>query len=139
MATGDFPCTPVYEEGDRLNCVAGTSGNVQGKRFVVAAADKQPGWAGLTTSTAGGRIIVARAGAGVKALGVAAWDALDGDAVTTYRAGKVVPVVAGATVTAGSEVESDSTGRCINLASGKACGYCVAGATVGNDALIVLY
>jgi hypothetical protein len=63
MATGDFPCTPVYEEGDRLNCVAGTSGNVQGKRFVVAAADKQPGWAGLTTSTAGGRIIVARAAA----------------------------------------------------------------------------
>jgi hypothetical protein len=138
MATGDNSVTPVYEECDRLNCVAGTSGNVQGGRFVVAAADKQPGWAGLTTSTAGGRIVVARAGAGVKALGVANWDASDGDAVTVLRE-QAVPVVAGATVTAGSEVESDSTGRCINLASGKACGYCIAGATVGLDALIVLY
>lgn len=129
-------CIPLYEDGDRINCIAGTSGVVTGCRFVSPAADKQPGWQALTTSTAGGHVVVARTGAGARALGVAQMDAADGAQLAAYRR-LVCPVICGAAVVAGVEVESDSTGRAITLGTGKANGIALSTTTAAGQAVLV--
>lgn len=133
----DIAWIPYYEDSHRLPCVAGTTGNVTGGRFVQVAAAQQAGWNGLDTAASGGHPVVKRCLAGVKALGVAGWTAADGVEVTVYR-GHTVPVVAGAAVTAGAEVESDSTGRAITLASGRPCGIALSTAAAAGDPLLVV-
>ena len=51
----------------------------------------------------------------------------------------VIPVTAGAGITFGQEVEVGAAGKAVPLASGKAAGMCLSGATNGNDAIIKLY
>jgi hypothetical protein len=137
----DISVIPYYEDSHRMPCVAGTSANVTGGRFVDVAAAQQAGWAGLDSSLtpAGGHAVVARCAAGLRALGVAGWTVADGLEVTVYR-GHTVPVVAGAAITAGAEVESDSQGRAIALATGRACGKALSTTTAaGQMVLVVVY
>jgi predicted RecA/RadA family phage recombinase len=137
MGMNDNPCIPFYEPGKSITCQA--SATVTGKRFVAISGNRQSGPA-LSTATDGGNYLVAPAGAGVRAFGVSGHDAASGEKVKVRRgSGWVLPVTAGGTITAGAEVECDSVGRAIALASGKALGIATTGATSGNDAEIALY
>lgn len=130
-------CIPFYEPGGRLTAQATAA--VTGKRFVGISGNRVSGPA-LNTATDGGNYRVAHATAGSKALGVAAHDAGSGDKVPVIAVpGSVVPVRAGADLTAGVEVEVGTNGQAIPLASGIAVGLCMTGATSGNDAEIRLY
>jgi hypothetical protein len=94
----------------------------------------------LNTSTDGGVMGVAPAGAGVRAIGVAAHDQATVGGMIGFvgTPGRVVVGTAGATVAVGAEVESDSTGRAITLASGKSLGKALSAATVGVDLYVKL-
>jgi hypothetical protein len=130
-------CTPFYEGEGRISCYVGTA--VTGKRFVGISGNRQAGPA-LNTSTNGGNYTIAHATAVSKAFGVSSYDGAVGDILPVIiEPGTVVPVTAGANIAAGAEVEVGSNGQAITLASGKAVGLCVNGATSGNDAEIKLY
>lgn len=60
--------------------------------------------------------------AAAKALGVAQFDTDSGDEISVLN-GPVEVVEAGAAISAAGEVEADSVGRAITLASGESCGY----------------
>jgi hypothetical protein len=110
---------------------------ITGKRFLDVSAAVSPA---LNTSTDGGVMGVAPAGAGVRAIGVAAHDQATVGGMIGFvgTPGRVVVVTAGATVAVGAEVESDSTGRAITLASGKSLGKALSAATVGVDLYVKL-
>lgn len=130
-------CIPFYEDADTISCYVGTA--VTGKHLVAISGNRQAGPA-LNTSISGGNYTVAPAGAGVKAFGVAAYDGAVGDVITVLTGpGTVLPVTCSANITAGVEVEATSGGQVQTLASGKAVGMCVNGATSGGDAEIKLY
>lgn len=128
-------CYPYYEPGQRITGQATAA--VTGKRFVRVSGNRGP--VGLTTSVAGGNVLVAHAAAGGPALGVAEHDAASGDKVGVITTGATVPVTAGAAIGFGDEVESDASGRAIPLATGKPLGYALADAGNGTDAQIKLY
>lgn len=128
---------PYYEPATALTAHVGSA--VTGKRFVAISADRQAGPA-LNTSSAGGNVVVAPCGAGVKAHGVAARDQATGGKVKVYIQNCVVPVTCGAVaLVAGVEVQSDATGQAIVLAGGRACGRVLANCAIGADAQILLY
>jgi hypothetical protein len=109
---------------------------ITGKRFVDVSAAMNPA---LNTALDGGVVSFAPAGAGVKAFGVAVYDAAINAMVPVVGTpGRIVPVTAGGTVTAGQEVETDATGRAITLATGKSLGKALTSATVGNDVFVKL-
>ena len=58
---------------------------------------------------------------------------------STPAPGWIVPVTAGATLTAGQEVQTDATGQAIPFAAGVKAGYVLNGAASGADAEIALY
>ncbi len=120
-------CVPYFRPA--ANITGHATANVTGKRFVAVSNNLQTD----------GSISVAHAAAGAKAFGVVAYDAASGEKVGVLRAGHIAPVTAGGTIAAGAEVEVGSNGQAITLASGKAVGYAVTGATNGNDARIALY
>jgi hypothetical protein len=139
MAKGDNAILPLYEDADHLTGRA--TGAITGGRFVAVSGDLEasPLLNASSPSTTGGNIKVAQAGAGVRALGVAAYDAAaDGDKIHVYAGRFVVPMVAGANITAGVQVESDAAGKPITLASGIANGIAVSTATTGNTVYIAL-
>lgn len=117
--------TPLFHPAHHVTARA--TGTVIGKRFVNISADTGDD----------GMIQVALAGAGVAAFGVAAADIATGATGLILCAG-ILPVTAGGTITAGSEVEVDATGRAVALASGKAVGQAVESATVGADVMVAL-
>lgn len=126
MATNE--CIPFKEPGGDVTAQA--SAGVTGKRFLAITGNLQ----------ADGSITVAHAGAGVRVVGVSKYDAASGAKVGVIRGSKmVVPVTAGANISAGAEVESDAQGRAIPLASGKAAGYVETAATSGQDARVCLF
>jgi hypothetical protein len=116
---------PFYSEGYIFTCHAAAA--VTGKRFVA-----------VTANQVDERPAVSPAGAGVAVLGVAAYDAPLGGGVTVYRKPSVMPVTAGAALTAGQQVQSDAAGRAIPLAAGIAVGFALADAANGADAKIAL-
>lgn len=80
--------------------------------------------------------------AGEAALGVCGWDLATGNVGKVYKSGQglILPIVAGATITAGQEVMTDATGRAIPwTTTNKALGYAVDSAASGADAEIALY
>jgi hypothetical protein len=83
---------------------------------------------------------VAHTGAGLKALGVAVWDASgDGETLAVIAQSKaIVPVVSSGAIAAGAEVESNATGVAITLASGRPLGLAVA-AAAGNIVYVQLH
>lgn len=111
---------------------------ITGKRFLDVSAALT---LGLNTSTDGGVMGVAPAGAGVRAIGVSIYDqpTVGGMVGFVGTPGRVVIVTAGATVAFGAEVECDASGRAITLASGKSLGKALTGATVGNDLVVKLH
>jgi hypothetical protein len=121
---------PLFRPGSDVTCL--TTGAVTGKRLVGVSA---------TVDATTGLIKVAHAGAGVRALGVAAYDAASGARVPVIAGpGTIVHVTSGAAITAGAQVEVGTTGRAITLASGVAVGHALstaAGADV--DVLVRLY
>jgi hypothetical protein len=136
-------CIPFYDDGDELTVHAAVA--LTGKRFAKITG-RQSGYragtggvANLDTSGVGGNYVGDIPTGGTdKTYGVVQYDVAAGEKVTLLRR-KILPVTAGATVTVGSEVEVDSAGRVINLASGKAVGLCLVGATIGLDAEIAVY
>lgn len=124
-----------FDPGDDLTGQA--SAPVTGKRFVVPSGAKQVASQALANDTLGGNIPVAHAGAGVKPLGVSTYDALAGEKVPVMRGHKVVPVEAGAAMTAGQEVQSDATGRAITLAAGRPAGMVLNSPTAAGQTAIV--
>lgn len=79
---------------------------------------------------------------GEASLGVAGSDlAVGGPVGKVYKhgVGHILPVRAGAAITAGQEVQTDATGQAIPLAGGKALGYAVDSAASGADCEISLY
>lgn len=117
--------TPLFRPGFDLTVRA--TGTVIGKRFVKISA----------TRASDGLIQVAQATAGVAGFGVATADIASGALGTIMRIG-ILPVTAGGTITAGAQVEIDSVGRAIALASGIAVGTAVESGTTGNDVMVAL-
>ena len=130
-------CIPNYDSGEDLTgfCEAA----VTGKRFVAISDPKKVASQALSTGVDGGNIVVSPCGAAAKAIGVAGYDAAINTLVPVIRGHKVVPMTSGAAVTAGVEVESDSTGRAITLAAGKALGVALTTAGAADvDILVAL-
>lgn len=130
-------CMPYYEPGTRITGHA--SAGITGKTFVAPSGNIQSGPL-LASTSEGGNIVVATCTAGARALGVAGYDVASGEKCPLLTGpGMVVPVTAGGTIAAGAEVEVGSGGKAITLASGKAVGLCLTGATNNNDAMVRLY
>ncbi|CAN5208586.1 hypothetical protein BH11ACT6_BH11ACT6_03700 [soil metagenome] len=116
-------CIPLYTPGWSITCE--TTAAVSAKTFV-----------GLTGAMAGGLPKVATATAGSRPWGVAATDAPSGGRVMTYRGPSgalVLPVIAGAAITAGTPLEVGSFGRVVPRTTGVKVGMAldtVAGADV---------
>ena len=129
-------CLPFKESGSAVTAKATAA--VTGKRFVKISGDRT---GGPSLSTDVENVYqVAPAAAGDRAIGVAGWDAATGELVKIYtKPGIIVPVTAGAALTAGQEVQSDATGQAIVLAAGKALGIVMSAAASGADAEIKLY
>ena len=134
-------CIPFYEDGDELTgyCTAA----VTGKRFVMISGDRLsgPGLVLSSTDTSGGNYRIAPATAAGRIAGVAARDAAIGDTVLFLRGpgAGILPVTAGAAITAFEEVEVGAGGTAVPLASGVAVGVAMSGAANGADAEIALY
>jgi hypothetical protein len=124
-----------FDPGDDLSAQA--EATVTGRRFVAISDPKQIGSAALANDTFGGNIVVSLAGAGAHAIGVATYDATAGQKVPVMRGHKVVPVEAGAAMTAGDAVQSDATGRAILLAAGAKLGIVLNSPTAAGQVAIV--
>lgn len=135
-------CIPYKEPGSATTFKA-TAG-VTGKRFVAPSGNRTGGAAGGLSSDLANVLQCAHAGAGVKPLGVAKRDVANGALGGAHATpGMVVPVTAGATITAGQEVMSDASGQAIphvpGTATNRAAGLALTGAANGADAEIRLY
>lgn len=133
MTSVQNECVPLYESGDRVTIVA--DGAVSGRRAVKVNASKG-------VSFPGGNLHVIQAVAGDRPDGIAVWDLATGEVGGMIREG-VVPVDAGATVTAGQQVMIDATGRVITwtFAASNAnypIGKAWTDATVGNPCVVAL-
>ena len=133
---------PFYEEGDELTCYCTAA--VVGMTFVKISGPRQPGGPNLvggaiTDAVVGGNVSVAPAAAGDKVFGVAMYDQAIGNLVPVYRHPKVMPVTAGAALTAGQEVQSDANGNAIPLAAGKAAGQVLDACASAGIAQVSLY
>lgn len=131
MTTVQNELIPLYEPGKRITIVA--DGAISGRRAVKVNASKGQ-------SFPGANLHVIQAVAGDRPDGIACWDLATTETGSMIRDG-VVPIDAGATVTAGQQVMVDATGRVIT--------YVVAGtnypigkawtdATVGNPCYVAL-
>jgi hypothetical protein len=116
---------PFYTEGYIFTCHVNAA--VTGKTFVKVAAN-----------AVDGRPAVGPAAAGNPALGVAGYDAPQNAGVTVYRAPSVMPVTAGAAITAGQQVQADANGKAVPLSTGTALGIALADAAANDDAKIAL-
>lgn len=119
-------CIPYYEGGCRLT--GNPDSAVTGKTFVQVAGPRSDGE----------NILVETCAAEGRSLGVASMDAAEGEKVTIITEG-VVPVTAGANITAGQEIESDAAGKAVPLATGLALGLAIDDASSGADSQIKLY
>src|SRR3954468_5155373 len=129
-------CYPLFETSD---VTFQATAAVTGKRFLSISADITSG-PGLSATSEGSNLRMAHAAAGAKAFGVSKYDVASGAKGGVYGTpGRVVPVTAGGTVTAGQQVEVGTTGQAITLASGIAVGLAVTSATSGNDVFVKIY
>lgn len=131
-------CIPFKEEAGSITAKA--TATITGKTFVKISGNRTGGGAaGLGTDLAN-VYQVAPCTAGAKALGVARYDCANGALVGVYtQPGIIVPVTAGATITAGQEIEVDAAGKAIPFAAGIKVGYAMTGAAAAADAEIKLY
>ncbi|NKU21735.1 DUF2190 family protein [Rhodococcus hoagii] len=120
-------CTPLFKPGRDVTVLTTTA--VTGKTFVAVTGDPD---------TRTGLIKAGTAAAGARPFGVASRTAPNGTALLVLRGG-ILPVTAGAAITAGQEVEVGASGRAIPLNTGKSVGTAVKGAANGADVLIALH
>jgi predicted RecA/RadA family phage recombinase len=132
-------CTPYYEPGARPTGRAFGSA-VVGKRFVAIAAKKDPGSAGLDAGATGGNILIAPAGANdAKTFGVAEHDAAIGKTTAVLRGGFIVPVTAGAAITAGQKLAVGALGKAIPVATTETMvGLALTDAALDADCVVAL-
>ena len=76
--------------------------------------------------------------AGAAVFGVLGYDGVDGQFIHVNVAG-VVPVTAGADVTAGTQVQTNALGQAVPHTTGVAVGYALANAASGNAVPVKLY
>jgi hypothetical protein len=138
MAKGDNAILPLFQDADEITCAVASGQSVTGGRFVSPSGGFQssPLLNATTPATDGGNIQIAQTGAAARALGVASMDAGSTEKVMVYTGRFVIPMIAGANITAGQEVESDAAGKPIPLASGRPNGIAVSTATSGNTVYI---
>lgn len=110
---------------------------ITGKRFVDVTTGLNPA---LATTVDGAMPTFGAPAAGAKALGVAIYDqpTVGKPVGIVGTPGRIVPVTAAGTIAAGAEVEVQTDGRVVTLASGKAVGKAVSAGTTGNDVFIKL-
>src|SRR3954453_19489450 len=109
MAVGDNPVIPLFEEGHRPT--AAEAAAVVAGKFIKIGADLQasPILNVATPLTGGNLMQVVQCVAGDRCIGVAVWDGPTiGDVVPIIALPLVVPMVAGAAITFGQEVQSDA-------------------------------
>jgi len=132
-------CIPLFEEGDRIPCVVATGQSVVGKTFVQFDSFVGPA---ISDSPLGAENIRCRTAAAAGAsgtLGVAAWDAAAGTPVTVIGGARfIVPVTAGAAITAGQQLDNDAAGKVIPHASGVVVGQAMTAAASGADCYVRL-
>lgn len=133
-------CTPYYEPGARVTGRA-FGAPVVGKRFVAIAAKKDPGSAGLDAGATGGNINIAPAAANdAKYFGVAEHDAAIGKTTAVLRgSGFIVPVTAGAAITAGQKLAVGALGKAIPVATTETyVGLAITDAATDADCVVAL-
>jgi hypothetical protein len=139
MAYMDNAVIPLFEEGHRPSAAAAAA--VFGGKFVKIGADMQASpILNVGTPLVGGNLMqVVQCVAGDRAIGVSGWDAPTiGDVVPIISIPIVVPMVAGAAVTFGQEVQSDAAGLPIPLAAGKSNGIALNSAAGGAIVWVAL-
>lgn len=94
------PAVPFWDEANSVTCHA--SAAITGKRFV-----------GISGNRTGDNPTVSMAAAAAAPVGVSAYDAGAGTKLTVYTGHEVMPVEAGAAITAGTLLIADGTGRAI--------------------------
>lgn len=118
---------PLFRPGQAVTAL--TTAAVTGKTCVAISA---------TIDATTKLVKVATAGAGVRAFGVAGADIASG-ATGLIQRGGIIPVTAGAAITAGAEVEVGTGGKVITLASGKAVGMALETGANNVDCLVWFY
>lgn len=131
-------CIPVFEPADRVTGKVTPAGGVRGKRFLQVTGDITGGLYGTEN------VNVGECGAGIKSVGVSAYDAVQNEQVPMIADHSWVPMPAGAAIVAGVEVMSDAQGRPIphvpGTATNRANGLALTSqGTVDADVLIKLY
>lgn len=120
-------CIPLYRPGHDVSAVATTA--ITGKTFVDWSAALTTGLPSVATATAAGKVA-----------GVASYDAASGARVAIQRGkGLIVPVTAGAGITALAEVEVGTGGKVVTASSGVKVGRALSAGTNNNDCFIELY
>lgn len=149
-------CIPLKVPGETITVQA--TGAAGGKRFCKISAARVgggltggtskvttagPGYGAntLSTDTVDAVQVIQCSVSGEAVLGVCGWDLATGNVGKVYTRGhgNVLPIIAGATITAGNEVQTDANGAAIPKAAGIAVGYALDGAASGADAEILLY
>jgi hypothetical protein len=120
-------CIPYFDNGDQITCA--TVSGVTGKRFVSVGGAPVGGIGGVGLF----RVETTGAGAG-GCIGVAAYDApANSNVSVVHEPSIIVPVTAGAGITAGNFVQSDAQGRAIPFSAGVKLGIALDTVLSGAD------
>jgi hypothetical protein len=141
-------CIPYKEEADRITGKVTPAAGATGKRIAVVTGPRTSTLVasgqgqGLVADASADKANVYSVGqatvAGARALGVFAFDAPQNAMVTIIREG-IVPITAGAAITAGVDLDSDNQGRVVPHTTGIIVGTALdTQATVGADCEVVL-
>lgn len=132
-------CVPLFPDPKDISVRATAA--VVGKTFADISANIQSGpaitTAALDAAYDGGNVQAATCGVGVKPIGVFAYDRAEGELVPLKCVpGSVVPVTAGAAITAGQEVQSGAGGKAVPLTPAAAIAATLQTGVVGSNTAI---
>jgi hypothetical protein len=145
-------CIPIKSPALTFAALVESGGSVTGKCFVKVSQPRSGGGLnGLSTDVHNLPIVEICDTAGEAAIGVAANDAASGAVVSVFKIGNgiVLPITAGANITAGQEVQCDANGQAIPYAppttttatplpTVRVLGYALDSASSGQDCEICL-
>jgi hypothetical protein len=122
-------CIPLFRPGADITATAGAA--ITGGRCVAWSA-------GLSSTTGLGTVTHATAAGAIA--GVSAFDAANGGRVAFMRgSGLIVPVTAGAAITALAEVEVGTAGKVVTKAAGVAIGRALGTGSTDAPVMVELY
>lgn len=139
MAVGDNPVIPLFEPGRRFTGAAAAA--IVAGKFIKFGADMQASpILNVANPLVGGNLPqIVQCVAGDRAVGISGWDGPTiGDVVPIITLPLVVPMVAGAAITFGQEVQSDAAGNPITLAAGRSNGIALNSAAGGATVWVAL-